>query len=585
MYENEKLEEEIYEIIDNKYDFEEITQLHTSYEYYYYLSYLRENLFVWYPFKDNASLLEIGGGYGALTRLFCRKVDEVVSIEDSYKKADMISKRCHADNLEVVVNDFSEIEQTPKKFDYIIVSDLFEYAREFYESSNPFKDYLTYLKGFLKDDGVILLAISNRFGLKYFAGFKEEHVNEYFTGVDDFPKKSVRTFTKGELENIIESAEFSDYKFFYPYPDHVFPEVINTDKFINKISYERKPTIVKARANFFRENKVNQSLASEDIAQYFANSFLVEIRNDTSSRQSDNYDYVKINNERKQRYRTITYIYSDNNDTRVVKYPLNEFSKQHLLRMHEGSKNSFGKIKFLENTFDDYYFSYPYIEHESFEKTLIKTIINHDKDGFFELLEEYFDVLFYGSFKKDDYCTPEFLDIFGVKSDKCFRCHDITNLDVIFSNLFIINDEFVSIDYEWLFDFSVPLEYIFYRVIHHHHVSNPLFRDFITLDEIFEHFDLDTDNFDLFKEWEKHFLNYAISHMKKPKTRITAKKSVNKLDNVDAINKGYQAFKKENEILNKRVEEQEKLINTYKYSTSWKITKPLRKIGQIMKNK
>ena len=69
MYENKRLEDEFHEIIDNKYDFDEIIQKQNSYEYYYYLSRLRENLFVWYPFKEDACLLELGGGYGALTNL------------------------------------------------------------------------------------------------------------------------------------------------------------------------------------------------------------------------------------------------------------------------------------------------------------------------------------------------------------------------------------------------------------------------------------------------------------------------------------------------------------------------------------
>ena len=139
MYENKKLEEEINEIVDKKYDFEEILQKHNSYEYFYYLSRLRENLFVWYPFKEDACLLELGGSYGALTNLFCKKVKEVVSIEDSYEKANIISKRCNADNLKVLVNDFSEIEQLYEKFDYIVMTDFFEYAKIFHKSSNPFK--------------------------------------------------------------------------------------------------------------------------------------------------------------------------------------------------------------------------------------------------------------------------------------------------------------------------------------------------------------------------------------------------------------------------------------------------------------
>ncbi len=580
MYESEDLDCEFYEIMENKYDFDEMIQQNTSYEYYYYLSNFRENLFVWYPFKEDANLLEIGGGYGALTKLFCKKLKEVVSIEDTQKKADIISKRCNADNLKVLVNNFSEIEVS-EKFDYIVLCDVFEYTKYFSEASTPFKNYLIYLRNFLKKDGVILLAISNRFGLKYFAGFKEEHVNEYFTGIDDYPRKKIKTFTKGEFETLLNNAGFSNYKFFYPYPDHVFPEVINTDKFINKICYERNATIIKERANFFRESKVNQRLSNENLSQYFANSFLIEIRNDDSFKETDNYDYIKVSSERKERYKIFTYIYSGSEGTKVVKAPLNIFSTDHLRHMHEGSKYNFGKINFLESSFENNEFSYKYIEQKSFEKILIQAINDNDKDRFFELLKKFFDALFYDSFETDEYCNDEFLKIFKVKSDQSFHCHSITNLDVIFSNLFVIDDEFVSIDYEWLFDFPVPLEYIFYRVINHHNVSNPLFRDFISLEEIFEYFDLDIDNFALFKKWERQFLDYAILHVKKPKTSIVSKASINQLNSLNISR--YNAVEKENRRLNKIIEEQQELIDTYKYSTSWKMTKPLRKIGFLFK--
>ena len=552
LYENKELEDEIYKIIDNKYDFEELIQKQNSYEYYYHLSGLRENLFLWYPFKEDACLLELGGGYGALTKLFCKKVKKVVSIEDSQKKADIISKRCNLGNLKVLVNDFSELEELHEQFDYIVLTDFFEYADIFFKSSNPFKDYLIYLKRFLKKDGVILLAISNRFGLKYFAGFKEEHVNEFFTGIDGFPKKKVQTFTKGEIEGIIKSAGFTNYKFFYPCPDHSFPVVINTDKYINKIIYERKATIVKERANFFRENKVNQTLINENISQYFANSFLIELRNDSSFKETDNYDYIKINAERQMRFRTITYIYSKMDNIKVIKKPLNVFSRDHIKRMHELSNQNFGKIEFLENSFENNEFSYRYIEQESFEQILLNTIINRDSEEFFVLLKKFFDALFYNSFKTDKYCTHEFLEIFKVKSDKCFSCHNITNIDVIFSNLFLINDEFICIDYEWMFDFPVPLEYIFYRVIHHHHVVNPVFRDFISVNEIFEHFNLDKNNIKLFSEWDKHFLSHVKLSLKKPKTKITSKGTVNKLDTLDSTIKKYRDVNKKYKEINKK---------------------------------
>ena len=43
----------------------------------------RENILNWYPFDINGSVLEIGAGMGALTKLLSEKCDKVVSVEMS----------------------------------------------------------------------------------------------------------------------------------------------------------------------------------------------------------------------------------------------------------------------------------------------------------------------------------------------------------------------------------------------------------------------------------------------------------------------------------------------------------------------
>ena len=50
-------------------------------EVLYAFSAMRENLFEWFPFGAEKKLLQVGGGYGALTGLYARKVREVVVID------------------------------------------------------------------------------------------------------------------------------------------------------------------------------------------------------------------------------------------------------------------------------------------------------------------------------------------------------------------------------------------------------------------------------------------------------------------------------------------------------------------------
>ncbi len=609
IYESDELENNISSIVKQN-TFRDALEENNNYEYHYYLSYLRENLFSWYPFKENGSLLEIGAGYGQLTNVFCKNLEKVTAVESNESKASIIKERVKENNLRVLVNDFGNLE-IDQKFDYIILCDIFEYAKSFYDSKNPYEDYLNYLKNFLTDDGVILIAISNRLGLKYFAGFPEEHTGEYFTGIDNFPFiEDVQTFSHNELETLIKNAGFENYKFFYPYPDHIFPKIINTDAFANKIPFGSKTEIINKRANFFKEYKLNQVLANDGLAEYFSNSFLVEIRNSDDYYPTDGMEFIKINSQRSEEFRTITLIEKEENsdeDLIVSKIPFNSKSRNHIHNMHDNSDKKFGKIGFLENEMDGDKFSYPYIESKSLENNFIDAILADDKDGFFRLLEEYYDALFYDSFETNEYATVQFVNIFKVNSTKKFHCHEITNLDVIFNNIFIIDGEYVSIDYEWLFDFPIPLEYIFYRVVHHHLKSNPVFKDFITLTEIYEHFELDKNDTVLFQKWERSFLKYVYGNILRPKGRIIPKNYLDRLDSmqdfetmiVESPQLSDDQIEKIKDdlytIQNKRVEQLERLvfmqnteIETMVNSSSWKITKPLRALGiplKAIKNK
>ena len=92
LYVNADLESELKDIVFNDCDFSEVIEENNVYEYHYLLSHLRQNLFNWYPFKKESSLLEIGASYGQLTELFTKKVKHVVSIEDSVSKAKLFQK-------------------------------------------------------------------------------------------------------------------------------------------------------------------------------------------------------------------------------------------------------------------------------------------------------------------------------------------------------------------------------------------------------------------------------------------------------------------------------------------------------------
>ena len=611
LYEDDNLEKKIKEAVFNNYDFFNVLKKNNYYEYHYFLSELRHSLFTWYPFKKDANLLEIGASYGQLTSLFTKKVANVIAVENTDSKGEIISKRVK--NAKVIVSEFDKLEIN-EKFDYIVLCNIFEYAKSFCKIENPYEYYLRYLKTFLKEDGVILIALSNRLGLKYFSGFREEHTNQFFMGIDGYlDVNHIRTFTKTELINIIQNANFDNYKFFYPYPDHEFPQIINTDKFVNKIPYNKKPIYFDERSYLFSEDILNQSLANDNLADYFSNSFLIEIRNSDNQFESDDIDFVKINNNRKSEFQTVTIIHSNNI---VSKHPLLPEAEIHIKKMYDESKSKFGKIKYLPCKFKKNHIYYEFLKGNSLENLIMESILQNDKKKFFKLIEDYYDALFYKSSESNKFTTDKFLSIFKEKSKEKFHCHDNSNLDLNFSNIFIIDNEFVAIDYEWLFDFKVPIEYIFYRTINYYIESNRLFRNFISLVEIFRHFNLNISNIELFKTWDKHLFKYMSSNIQINKHKIIPKENLDYAEKVDKyleilldsesinsnkfeslkrdivlnqrkiINKKNKEIAKKNEEIakkNKKIRQKDKKIKKLVNSQSWKITKPLRKFKKIFK--
>lgn len=60
--------------------------------------------------------------------------------------------------------------------------------------------------------------------------------------------------------------------------------------------------------------------------------------------------------------------------------------------------------------------------------------------------------------------TEAFVQVFGdVTLPEGQKCRKVTNIDMIFSNVVLEGDSWHLIDYEWTFDFPIPLNFVLYR--------------------------------------------------------------------------------------------------------------------------
>ena len=211
-------------------------------------------------------------------------------------------------------------------------------------------------------------------------------------------------------------------------------------------------------------------------------------------------------------------------------------------------------------------------------------------------------------------------------------------------DIFIVNDEYLAIDYEWVFDFQVPIEFILYRTICHFWNTNQLIKDFVVITQIFNHFNFDLQTQILFENWNANFNRYISNDIPLPKQKLISNDKLDIEDkaeeylnlklnpknihsskieslkgdivlnqrmtimekNKEIEEKNREIGEKNNQIINKNakiknqnkklknntaeIKKKDKQIKNLKKknkelinSTSWKITKPLRKLKKMFK--
>ncbi len=279
LYSDGDVEDDILEIVKNNKDFTEILRMDNRWPVMYHLSPYRSNLLEWYDFNTNGSLLEIGGGCGAFSGMFAERLHNVQVVELSKRRADIIHERHnHFNNLEIIVGNLNDIV-FKEKFDYITLIGVLEYAGKFTEGDDPYRSFLKTMLNHLNPGGKLIVAIENKYGLKYWAGAKEDHTGRMFDSIENYPiDKSIMTFGKTELSELLISAGLSNLEFYYPMPDYKLPKIIYSDMYLpdETASFdEYSPNYDQERFNLFSENRAFAGIIKNRMFDFFANSFLV----------------------------------------------------------------------------------------------------------------------------------------------------------------------------------------------------------------------------------------------------------------------------------------------------------------------
>ena len=508
LYSDGDIEEQMLKMAKEGVTCEDLSSEQVSFPVIYHFSDLRANILNWYPIKKSDSVLEIGAGCGAITGTLCEKAGQVTSVELSKRRAQINYYRNEKkDNLTIMVGNLNDMD-LGQQYDYVVVNGVLEYAMSFTEGDTPYETFLGKMGSYLKNTGKLLIAIENKLGMKYFAGAPEDHTDIPFFGINGYPgNHSVRTFSKTELQELVKKSGFPFQKFYYPYPDYKFPTEIFTDASLTTNHYGKNyPIYTDKTVDLFSESAGIEAMKKEQIADRFVNSFLL-VAGKQELEEKEEILYVKLNQGRRKEFRTLTQLIRKEESVWAEKKPLCPEAENFIAGLKKTGAQKPGKgFSNLPCRYENGGIVYPVLSGKTLEDRIRDLVENEQTDEILRTLKHVYEHVFAQRKKEPEYQTKVFKEVFGEHPGKeYYECVSPANIDLICANIFEFGDDYEIIDYEWTFDFPVPVAFIMWRMIHELYYRLPKLGALYTQDDMNHEFGIEPSDSEIFLAWTMHF--------------------------------------------------------------------------------
>ena len=521
------VEDELLDITRNYavVEYQRIIEERKSWPILYHLSSQRENIVEWLPITKDMKVLEVGSGCGAITGALARKAGEVTCIDLSRKRSKINAYRhMDAGNVTIHVGNFQDVEpDLPRDYDYICLIGVFEYAQAYIQSETPYEDFLNIIKKHIKRQGHIAIAIENKFGLKYWAGCKEDHLGTWFSGLENYPDGGVvRTFTADGLREIAGKCGYQKAQMYYPYPDYKFMTSLYSDVRLPQVGElsANLRNFDRERLQLFDEKKVFDAIIQEKQFPLFSNSYMMLLGPELEEK------YVKYSNDRIPEF-CIKTVFKQNETGKIIeKHPLCKEAWQHIRQTAlaykklseryadsglsvnrcslNGSDMDSVQDKQKESPTTDVsapYLRLEYVEGRTLEEILDDCLAHNDVEGFHRLFDEYFRRTSVGEETKIADYDLIFANIIVSNDDNNTRYNKDDNTRYLDSTWYVI-------DCEWSFEKVVETKQIAFRAVYCYLLENEK-RNALNLDLIIKKLNIDQSDAEQYRKQEMEFQKYV----------------------------------------------------------------------------
>lgn len=225
--------------------------------------------------------------------------------------------------------------------------------------------------------------------------------------------------------------------------------------------------------------------------------------------------YSKLTKERNEKFQIETAIYSDKNGKKMVsKRALNPSGAEHIEQIYKNSNQYNDQSDVIlapcEKKEDMIWF--PYIQGISLYDKLLRALETHRTSELEEVIKEYKDLqhrLYPQTVPL--VLTDKFREIFGdVQHPEQFQAAENVNVDLTLDNVILSEEKTVIIDYEWIFDFPIPIKFPIYRTVYaliSKHFAQ--LSDLKKIDDLYMDFDISENDRIVFEKMNQNFNTYV----------------------------------------------------------------------------
>ena len=414
------------------------------------------------PLSPDMDVLELGAGCGTRTRFLAERVRRVTALDED---ADALRLNAFRNrertNIDYRPGPWREtLAALPagSRFSLAVLVDV-----------EPAEELLAAVRPLLADDGFVLIACDNPQGVKH------------WTSPDRPPPEHAERLEG--LRARLAAAGFSAPHVAYPYPDHRFPLFIYTDAslpapgycYFNHFTWDRERPAFDSTALWNR-------LISENRFPACSNSYLLHARPAAGDAPDDGRfpEYAKICAIRNASLRICTSIFRQRDGTRFVeKKPLEAAASAHvaaIARWDAALSAQYAGTPLRVNRGETAGGAYrlEFLEARTLYGEIVSAIRRDDEAAALRLMEDLFGLL--RSAATVPFApTPAYAALFGSPPlPDTLRCSPVTDVDMNFDNFFLAPPGGMTlIDYEFTFDFPVPVDFPVFRSLFYFFRRNP----------------------------------------------------------------------------------------------------------------